>query len=366
MSAATAAGTDGMVHDAGGANGRPRIAWIDYSKGICIFLVVMLQANLEVQETRGQVGWLEHVVAFARPFRMPDFFLIAGLFLASALRRSWREYLDKKVLHFVYFYVLWAGIQFALFESRAELAAGAGAAELARSYLLTYVEPVGSLWFIHSLALYFLLVRITRRVPPWLILVSTATLQCIGPDTPSSVIDEFCQRFVYFYSGYLFAPQIFRMADWALQFKDRALAYLLVWGLAEWWLVWRGWSALPGLGLALGYFGAVAVVFMGALLSPLSQTGWLRYLGQNSIVVYLAYYTAKRIGVAFGIGRIADVGTAALALTVWSVAGALVIRWVTARLGMHFLFVRPAWARLKSGGAEDRRAIASSTGAVAP
>ena len=42
---------------------------------------------------------------------MPDFFLISGLFLASRIDRPWRDYLDSKVLHFAYFYVLWMTIQ---------------------------------------------------------------------------------------------------------------------------------------------------------------------------------------------------------------------------------------------------------------
>ena len=53
------------------------------------------------------------VVAFAKPFRMPDFFLISGLFLALVIDRDWRTYLDRKVVHFAYFYVLWVTIQFA-------------------------------------------------------------------------------------------------------------------------------------------------------------------------------------------------------------------------------------------------------------
>jgi len=44
---------------------------------------------------------------------MPDFFLIAGLFLSHRITRPWRSYLDSKVLHFGYFYVLWMTIQFA-------------------------------------------------------------------------------------------------------------------------------------------------------------------------------------------------------------------------------------------------------------
>ena len=52
------------------------------------------------------------VVMFAKPFRMPDFFLISGLFLSVVIDRDWRTYLDRKVVHFAYFYVLWVTIQF--------------------------------------------------------------------------------------------------------------------------------------------------------------------------------------------------------------------------------------------------------------
>ena len=61
---------------------------------------------------RRQTGFMHAVVEFAKPFRMPDFFLISGLFLAVVIDRDWRTYLDRKVVHFAYFYVLWVTIQF--------------------------------------------------------------------------------------------------------------------------------------------------------------------------------------------------------------------------------------------------------------
>jgi len=90
-----------------------RIDWVDYAKGFCIIMVVMMHSTLGVEQAAGREGWMHAAVAFARPFRMPDFFLISGLFLARVIDRDWRDYLDKKVVHFAYFYVLWVTIQFA-------------------------------------------------------------------------------------------------------------------------------------------------------------------------------------------------------------------------------------------------------------
>src|SRR5262244_2354646 len=92
---------------------RPRVDWVDYAKGFCIVFVVMMHSTLGVGQALGQEGWLHTVVAFAKPFRMPDFFMISGLFLAQAIDRDWRTYLDRKVVHFVYFYLIWATLQLA-------------------------------------------------------------------------------------------------------------------------------------------------------------------------------------------------------------------------------------------------------------
>ena len=88
-----------------------RVDWVDYAKGLCIVLVVMMHVTLRYGAEAGREGWMHHVVLFAQPFRMPDFFLISGLFLSHSLNKPWREYLDRKVLHFVYFYVLWLVIK---------------------------------------------------------------------------------------------------------------------------------------------------------------------------------------------------------------------------------------------------------------
>src|SRR6202140_1936203 len=90
-----------------------RVDWVDYAKGFCIIFVVMMHSTLGVEAAVGSNGWLHGLVEFARPFRMPDFFMISGLFLAQVIDRDWRTYLDRKVVHFFYFYLLCLTIQFA-------------------------------------------------------------------------------------------------------------------------------------------------------------------------------------------------------------------------------------------------------------
>src|SRR6266480_7827237 len=132
-----------------GQAGASRVDWVDYAKGFCIVMVVMMHSTLGVEAAAGQASWMHALVAFAKPFRMPDFFLISGLFLARVIDRDWRPYLDRKVVHFAYFYVLWVTIQFAF--KAPGIAAAQGWPAVGFSYLEAFIEPFGTLWFIYLL-----------------------------------------------------------------------------------------------------------------------------------------------------------------------------------------------------------------------
>ena len=83
-----------------------RLNWVDTAKGISIILVVMMYSVFNVGQDAEGVGLFHYVIGFATPFRMPEFFLISGLFLDQVLARNWRGYADRRVLHYAYFYAL--------------------------------------------------------------------------------------------------------------------------------------------------------------------------------------------------------------------------------------------------------------------
>ena len=207
-----------------------RLDWVDYAKGICIIMVVMMHSTLGVEAAVGHEGFMHAVVEFAKPFRMPDFFLISGLFLARVIDRDWRTYLDRKVVHFAYFYVLWVTIQFAV--KAPGFAAEQGWADVGRLYLLSFIEPFGTLWFIYLLPIFFVVTKLTQRFPALAIWIVGAALETAKINTGWTVIDEFAARFVYFYSGYLFAGLVFGFV------RDvQAHAAIALVGLAMWALV---------------------------------------------------------------------------------------------------------------------------------
>ena len=45
-----------------------RVDWVDYAKGICIILVVMMHAVNGVEYLFDEQGWMHPIIDFARPF----------------------------------------------------------------------------------------------------------------------------------------------------------------------------------------------------------------------------------------------------------------------------------------------------------
>ncbi|AWN49016.1 acyltransferase [Methylobacterium terrae] len=329
-----------------------RLAWVDVAKGICIILVVMMHSTLGVGEAMGREGFMHHVVEFAKPFRIPDFFLLSGLFLGRVVDRDWRLFADRRIVHFAYFYLLWLVLQSAVKYGQITEGAGPGAFLAHLAYGL--VEPYSTLWFIYLLAVFSVAVKLLRRVPGPLLLIGAALLQLAPIHTGSTLIDEFCGRFVYFVAGTLFASRIFALAD-----VVRARAGLALLGLAAWALVEGVFTftatgfpshptlaSLPGISLVLGAAGALAIVATAALLTkaggPVTEA--LRACGERSIVIYLAFFlpmaALRTLLVRSGI--IDDVGLVSLLVTVTAVALPLGIERLVRHTPARFLFRRPA------------------------
>jgi uncharacterized membrane protein YcfT len=337
------AGNEAMA-SANAANGR--VDWVDYAKGFCIILVVMMHSTLGVEAAAGEQGWMHAAVAFAKPFRIPAFFLIAGLFLARTIDRDWTSFFDRKVLHFVYFYALWVTVQ-VIFKAPG-LMQEAGPAGLLAAYLWAFVEPFGTLWFIYLLPIFYVVTRLLRGVNPIAVWLFAAALEIAPIATGSTVIDEFAARFVYFYSGYVFATRVFAFAAAVEARPATALNLVMVWALLNQLLVAQGWAELPVVSLMLGFVGSAALIAVSALIARGDWFAALRFVGQNSIVIYLAFFlpmAASRMALLKS-GYISDVGTISLLVTVEAVVGALVIYWLAQKIGMRFLFERPEMFRL--------------------
>ena len=334
-------------------NTNARIDWVDYAKGICIILVVMMHAVNRVEGQIGAEGFLGPIVHFSQPFRMPDFFLISGLFLSRSLNGPLGEYADRKFVHFIYFYVLWHTIQLSMFELPLLLSAPDTFFSL---WLFGFVEPSGTLWFVHMLLVFYAVTRLIRKVPVMIVLAGAVALQSAYQlgwiDTGWSVIDRFSNRYVYFFAGYALAPAVFAFASRAASSVPLAIAGLLAWAVINQLAVDRGLHIGFATSLILGAMGAAAVCTVAALLVRFEWAKILRYCGRNSIVIYLAFPIPLAVMlklIAVGGVPASLAGPASLATLLACIIGPLMLHQILKPTPLVALFERPAWASMGFG-----------------
>jgi len=359
-----------------------RLNWVDAAKGISILLVVMMYAAYGAGEATQGVGALHYIIGFATPFRMPEFFLISGLFLANVINRPWGKFADRRAVHYLYFYLLWAVIHIGL---KVGLASG-DPVMAAQSIAFAAIQPYGVLWFIYVLALTSIAAKVLMelRLPHWLVFAGAAALNMAEINTSSYAVDQFARYFVFFYSGYAFAPAIFKIVEKAMSAPRLATAGLVAWALVNAYFVFTpgaltetglaftpSFVAEPGhftMGLAeaasvqfvLALVGTVALCVGAGLLSQINFMGWLSYIGKHSLVIYVAFV------LPLGFSRIAlvklDLLTDTTALSVVTMVIAIILplmaHWLVEKIGFgKFLFNRPSWFALPAKPSKSDHSI---------
>lgn len=327
---------------------KARYNWVDYSKGICILAVVTYYSARAAKITLGDVGAMQYWVDFAAPFRMPDFFLLSGLFLSRVIDRPWKNYIDKKIIHYGYFFLLWSGICLLLLVAIGEVSGGVKGM-ITRYWSMISSWPFHMLWFIQMLPAYFLFTRLVKSVPVWLMLLIAIALHSYQPfETGRIIIDEFWHRYVFFYVGYVFSSRFFQLADWVEQHTAKSVFCLVAWIIVNGAAVYLGVDKAPLISIALGLAGAMAVVVVAVLLEKQSVFNWVRYLGENSLIVYLGFYWPMILASHILISQFPVSGYNGLFTVLVSIAGiagsVLVFQLVRRIQWMAWLFRRPRWA----------------------
>ena len=222
LAGTAAAGTVGAQ-----AASRPRVDWVDSAKGLCILLVVLGHAITELANHGYSTGIWSDVNFMLGPIRMPLFFLLSGLFAAKALSESWTKLANRRIWVMVWLYVLWVPLRdviLALLPKSHVTAVGfTGAPRIADpatwdsllyNSLHALVEPTSYLWFLWALALFAILSKATRHVPPIVQIAAAAAVNVTAPFAAVSWSWDFVSKmYVFYLLGIYGASYIFRMVD---------------------------------------------------------------------------------------------------------------------------------------------------------
>jgi uncharacterized membrane protein YcfT len=220
---------------------------------------------------------------------MPLFFTISGMFAAGAVLRPWRVVARTRVAKFFYLYVLWLLVHTAVLSlvPNFETAHAHGVRDLLAQLTIT----PSNLWYLYALALYFVIAKLTRRLPKALMLtlaLALSTVTAAGLLATPGDRGGLMQNFLFFLGGLYFRPAFERLAATASRrrlvlFGSAYAAMLLVMavlGAQRWPLVW------PVISAGATVFGVTAAAQVAK--SDVLATG-LSALGRRTLPIYVMH-----------------------------------------------------------------------------
>jgi uncharacterized membrane protein YcfT len=274
---------------------RSRLEWADVAKGACIVLVVLwhvimkdyLQVDWRISTSLpGAWGTVSEQLL---PLRMPLFFAISGFFATSAVRRPWRVLGRSKVAKFLYLYVVWLCVHTALLSLVPDF--GTERADSVARFLAQLTITPSNLWYLQALAVYFVIAKLTLRVPRVVMIATAFALSAVAAaelvPTPGDRGGVY-QNLVFFLTG-LYGKSLIEKIAGAARWRRFAVVgvpYLGVLALVH-HLGARTWF---GLWPAISF----AAIFLGVTLASLA-TRWVALtravtgIGRQTLPIYVLH-----------------------------------------------------------------------------
>ena len=229
---------------------------------------------------------------------MPMFFAVAGLFASKWLTKSWRELAQGKLALLVWVFLIWQPVVLAYRLMNHWVLEGLSWQFIAEQVLRVGASPLrpnGELWFLWTLAIFFVLGRFTARFNAKAQVIIAAVVSCVWmslvePSMSETVFHVVGSgwhgifRYYFLFIGFaLFSKQI-RAAVSRLRWHTAALVFCVWLGES---LIAAYYAIPPGVSLfLLSLLGVAGGIGLAKLIGGLAI---LRYLGRQTLPIYLGH-----------------------------------------------------------------------------
>lgn len=325
-----------------------RYGWIDAARGIAILLVVIYHATLTTQALGFAVGPWEPIALALRTLRMPLFFLVSGLLTAGYLDRSWTTIAGKRLTGWMWLYLLWSLITFAVFSVVPWRRGGPGPAGSLSKLVGIVTAPESGLWYLYALAIFLILIRLTRRVPGAVIVgVGALASTAVGANwitTGNFAFDDMIKFFMFFALGARFRDHIVSVVERAAPRTSIvvlaasvaalvAMVALVSWGTG---LPPASSGDVPLVSPAASILVTSAALMLAKLISSSAITRPVTRLGINTLPVYVTHEILLGCiaEVLFALGGPRSIGVG------WAAPVVLASVAIAAGIGIHRLLGR--------------------------
>jgi len=278
-----------------------RIDSVDVGRGLAMLMVVGSHA-IEWSRAGELSATIQSLHVIFASAMLPLFFFLSGALGSRAVSSSWRKLFLTRVAPLLWVFVLWQPAVFAYKFTAGQILPEQEDTSLSAHLLragASLVRPSGELWFIWALAIFFVVVKLLRRMPPVAVTVSAGALSLLWLSFSDALLGASISRllgpglnglptyFFFFVFGLFCSDTTLRlMSQGSLRHTGRLL------------LIVAAWLGIVISASLYQFFDAPVIVFaikvlglMGGLAAAvlLAQVGVLRSIGQASMPIYLTH-----------------------------------------------------------------------------
>lgn len=252
-----------------------RFRWMDLLRGTAIVMVLLWHApaipvlyGIEMPE------WVRTTNNFFLPFRMPMLMFLSGSLLSRSIQRPLPEYLLGKIALIGWPYLVWTALHIVQ-----------GPSHLSLTSPWSWVAT-GYLWFLFFIGTYYCMAPFIRRVPAWLVSVTSfaASVPCDG---------ELAKGFFYFL-GFFYAGHFYTQRHDLLARVGRGWPLAVCAFAAVATGIWSSINGVESKYEAASAPGSIAGILVAmAVAKALPDSRLVRAvegIGRKSIVYYVSHF----------------------------------------------------------------------------
>ncbi len=322
-----------------------RLAWVDYARGIGIFLVVVGHTlrgllNSGLMEPSAVAQFVDDWIY---SFHMPLFFFVSGLFAERSAAKGPTQFVSDKLRTIAYPYVVWAVLQTSI---QAALSGHTNNPTRWQDVAVIWYVPPMQFWFLYALFVCFLLFLALRQlgVGSWGLVAASAALAVIQAQVglgPWGVLYQVGSFLPYFALG---AASHVAVGNVLAQSGSGAKAFAAAGGYALLVLAVLSDHTHYLHHMPVALLSIAATLAFADLLSRRRIFGWVGGWGRASLPIFLAH-TLSSAGFRIALQRLAHVNDPAVHFVggvAAGVYGPVLLGEAAYSIGLRYLFSWPS------------------------
>lgn len=282
---------------------KSRLQWIDYLKGIAIFLVVYRHTLIGIERSGlkiPEIAFKANMVFFS--FRMPLFFMLSGIFITGSLKkRNLKQFISTKFENLFYPFLIWAFIQISL---QILLADFTNTGRKPFDYIRLLYDPhkIDHFWYLPALfntTVIYALFKYKTKIKNWQQILLGLILFFTAPYIQNlSVISDWMSFYIFFAIGDVISDFFFK--ETTQNFLKRSSSLLVVIPLFVVSQLYylsnitvgedyyaNGFGLFQFLLIALS--GCLTMFVIAFRLQTLNILSFLRVIGYHSLYIYVMH-----------------------------------------------------------------------------